>query len=293
MFTESDCRLILFACIEPADANLSKFIFEYGAKDVYYRLIYEKNNLYSKRFPKVINKVSNCNLPKLKEEIAKSECQLITPEDSDWPLGANDLDTPPIALLIKGRRDALKELNKSISIVGSRKPTNYGVQIARYLSRRAAECGVLVVSGGAVGIDSTAHVDSIAINGSTISVQAAGFNHLYPKENIKLFTEIMKSGLLISEVMPDTPSKPHRFLIRNRLIAALSKATVVVEAEYVSGSIRTAIAAAEIFRPVFAVPGEVTSPLSQGCHRLIAERIADIATNFEDILDVILPLQIR
>lgn len=293
MFTESDCRLILFACIEPGDANLSKFIFEYGAKDVYYRLIYEKNNLYSKRFPKVINKVSNCNLPKLKEEIAKSECQLITPEDSDWPLGANDLDTPPIALLIKGRRDALKELNKSISIVGSRKPTNYGVQIARYLSRRAAECGVLVVSGGAVGIDSTAHVDSIAINGSTISVQAAGFNHLYPKENIKLFTEIMKSGLLISEVMPDTPSKPHRFLIRNRLIAALSKATVVVEAEYVSGSIRTAIAAAEIFRPVFAVPGEVTSPLSQGCHRLIAERIADIATNFEDILDVILPLQIR
>lgn len=293
MFTESDCRLILFACIEPGDANLSKFIFEYGAKDVYHRLIYEKNNLYSKRFPKVINKVSNCNLPKLKEEIAKSECQLITPEDSDWPLGANDLDTPPIALLIKGRRDALKELNKSISIVGSRKPTNYGVQIARYLSRRAAECGVLVVSGGAVGIDSTAHVDSIAINGSTISVQAAGFNHLYPKENIKLFTEIMKSGLLISEVMPDTPSKPHRFLIRNRLIAALSKATVVVEAEYVSGSIRTAIAAAEIFRPVFAVPGEVTSPLSQGCHRLIAERIADIATNFEDILDVILPLQIR
>jgi DNA processing protein len=293
VFTESDCRLILFACIEPADVNLSKFIFEYGAKDVYYRLIYEKNNLYSKRFPKVINKVSNCNLPKLKEEIAKSECQLITPEDSDWPLGANDLDTPPIALLIKGRRDALKELNKSISIVGSRKPTNYGVQIARYLSRRAAECGVLVVSGGAVGIDSTAHVDSIAINGSTISVQAAGFNHLYPKENIKLFTEIMKSGLLISEVMPDTPSKPHRFLIRNRLIAALSKATVVVEAEYVSGSIRTAIAAAEIFRPVFAVPGEVTSPLSQGCHRLIAERIADIATNFEDILDVILPLQIR
>lgn len=293
MLTESDCRLILFACIEPADTNLSKLIFEYGAKDVYHRLISEKNNLYSKRFPKLINEVFHCNLPKLKEVILKSECQLITPEDSDWPLGVNDLDTPPIALLIKGRRDALKELNNSISIVGSRKPTKYGVQIARYLSRRAAECGVLVVSGGAVGIDRSAHVDSIAMKGSTISVQAAGFNHLYPKENIKLFTEIMKTGLLISEVMPDTPSKPYRFLIRNRLIAALSKATVVVEAEYVSGSIRTARDAAEIFRPVFAVPGEVTSPLSQGCHRLIAERIADIATNFEDILDVILPLQIR
>lgn len=293
MLTESDCRLILFACIEPADTNLSKLISEYGAKDVYNRLISERRNLYNEKLLKIVTKISHCNLQVLEEEILKSDCQLITPEDSDWPLGVNDLDTPPIALLIKGRRESLKQLNNSISIVGSRKPTNYGVQIARYLSRRAAECGVLVVSGGAIGIDKSAHVDSIAMNGSTISVQAAGFNHLYPKENIKLFTEIMKSGLLISEVMPDTPSKPYRFLIRNRLIAALSKATVVVEAEFISGSIRTARDAAEIFRPVFAVPGEVTSPLSQGCHRLIAERIADIATNFEDILDVILPLQMR
>lgn len=290
MLTESDCRLILFACIEPADANLSKLIFEYGAKDVYYRLSSERRNLHNEKLLKIVTKISHCNLQVLEEEILKSGCQLITPEDSDWPLGVNDLDTPPIALLIKGKRESLKQLDYSISIVGSRKPTNYGVQIARYLSRRAAECGVLVVSGGAIGIDRSAHVDSIAMNGSTISVQAAGFNYLYPKENIKLFTEIMKSGLLISEVMPDTPSKPYRFLIRNRLIAALSKATVVVEAEFISGSIRTARDAAEIFRPVFAVPGEVTSPLSQGCHRLIAERIADIATNFEDILDVILPL---
>lgn len=290
MLTESDCRLILFACIEPADANLSKLIFEYGAKDVYYRLSSERRNLHNEKLLKIVTKISHCNLQVLEEEILKSGCQLITPEDSDWPLGVNDLDTPPIALLIKGKRESLKQLDYSISIVGSRKPTNYGIQIARYLSRRAAECGVLVVSGGAIGIDRSAHVDSIAMNGSTISVQAAGFNYLYPKENIKLFTEIMKSGLLISEVMPDTPSKPYRFLIRNRLIAALSKATVVVEAEFISGSIRTARDAAEIFRPVFAVPGEVTSPLSQGCHRLIAERIADIATNFKDILDVILPL---
>lgn len=290
MLTESDCRLILFACIEPADANLSKLIFEYGAKDVYYRLSSERRNLHNEKLLKIVTKISHCNLQVLEEEILKSGCQLITPEDSDWPLGVNDLDTPPIALLIKGKRESLKQLDYSISIVGSRKPTNYGVQIARYFSRRAAECGVLVVSGGAIGIDRSAHVDSIAMNGSTISVQAAGFNYLYPKENIKLFTEIMKSGLLISEVMPDTPSKPYRFLIRNRLIAALSKATVVVEAEFISGSIRTARDAAEIFRPVFAVPGEVTSPLSQGCHRLIAERIADIATNFKDILDVILPL---
>ena len=116
---------------------------------------------------------------------------------------------------------------------------------------------------------------------------------MYPNDNKKLFDHISTSGLLISEVMPNVASKPYRFLIRNRLIAALSKATVVVEAEFVSGSIRTARDAAEIFRPVFAIPGEVTSALSEGCHRLIAERIADIATNLDEILEIITPLQLR
>jgi DNA processing protein len=93
--------------------------------------------------------------------------------------------------------------------------------------------------------------------------------------------------------MPSASTAPYKFLIRNRLIAALTKATVVVEAEFVSGSIRTARDAAEIFRPVFAIPGEITSPLSEGCHRLISERVADIATSLDEILDVITPLQLR
>jgi DNA processing protein len=93
--------------------------------------------------------------------------------------------------------------------------------------------------------------------------------------------------------MPDVSSQPYRFLIRNRLIAALAKTTVVVEAKFVSGSIRTARDAAEIFRPVFAIPGPVNSPLSEGCHRLIAERVADIATSLDEILEVITPLQLR
>ena len=93
--------------------------------------------------------------------------------------------------------------------------------------------------------------------------------------------------------MPNVASKPYRFLIRNRLIASLSRATVVVEAKFVSGSIRTARDAAEMFRPVFAIPGPVHSPLSEGCHRLIAERVADIATTLPEILEVITPLQLR
>lgn len=293
MLSESDCRLILFACIEPANTYFSKLICEYGAKEVYHRIISAKSLIYGKNLEMLTSKILDCKVQNLKSEIERTACQLITPEDPDWPAGVNDLDLPPIALLIKGNRGILKDLYKSISIVGSRKPTTYGNQMARYLSRRAANSGILVVSGGAVGIDSTAHIEVLAMKGSTICVQAAGFNYLYPKENRKLFEEITKTGLLISEVMPGTQSKPFRFLTRNRLIAALSKATVVVEAEYISGSIRTARDAAEIFRPVFAVPGEVTSPLSQGCHRLIAERVADIATSFEDIFAAILPLQFK
>jgi hypothetical protein len=142
------------------------------------------------------------------------------------------------------------------------------------------ESRIIVISGPNAG-------------GKTIAVLAGGFNNLYPFENRELFSQITKAGLLISEVMPSIKTMPARFLNRNRLIAALSMATVVVEAEFVSGSIRTARDAAEIFRPVFAIPGQISSKLSDGCHRLIAERIADIATSLDEILEVIKPLQLR
>jgi DNA processing protein len=129
--------------------------------------------------------------------------------------------------------------------------------------------------------------------GKTLAVLAGGINNFYPPENHQMFSQIAENGLLISEVMPSVRTVPARFLNRNRLIAALSKATVVVEAEFVSGSIRTARDAAEIFRPVFAIPGPISSKLSDGCHRLIAERIADIATSLDEIVEVIKPLQLR
>ena len=201
--------------------------------------------------------------------------------------------TPPIGLVFLGNRESLATLEHSISIVGSRRPSNYGVAVAKKLSNEAALSGVCVVSGGAYGIDTAAHTGALEAKGVTISVLAAGVNNLYPPENQALFKQISASGLLVSEWMPSGSTAAYKFLIRNRLIAALTKATVVVEAEFVSGSIRTARDAAEIFRPVFAIPGEITSPLSEGCHRLISERVADIATSLDEILDVITPLQLR
>ena len=293
MLTESEARLILFSCIEPADNFWSGEIFQTNALAVLERVI---NGKYYGKLPEYLGlqqKISKSDLHNLKKELIDSSSTFLTPEDPDWPSGLNDLISPPIGLVIKGDRNTLKNLDKSISIVGSRKPTSYGYQIAKSLAMQAVKQELVVVSGGAYGIDTASHIGALAGDGKTICILAGGLNHLYPLENSKLFNKITISGLLISEVMPNVLSKPYRFLIRNRLIAALSKATVVVEAEFVSGSIRTARDAAEIFRPVFAIPGEVTSSLSEGCHRLIAERIADIATSLDEILEIIKPLQLR
>lgn len=293
MINEELARLILFANIEPADNYWSYEICQRGALDVYQRIIAGNHYLKQQNIIKLQQSITETSIEQLQLEISKSGSEFITPISNDWPTALADLATEPIGLLIKGDRSLLGKLDRSISIVGSRKPTNYGLQLSNILAKQSVEAGLLVVSGGAYGIDTAAHQGALSANGKTICVLAGGINKLYPADNRALFSKIIKNGLLISEVMPNVSSQPYRFLIRNRLIAALAKVTVVVEAEFVSGSIRTARDAAEIFRPVFAIPGSVTSPLSEGCHRLIAERVADIATSINEILEVITPLQLR
>jgi DNA processing protein len=293
VINEARARLILFSIIEPADPFWSYEINQRGGLSVYHRIISGNHYLKQQDILKLQQQITHIQVKDLELEISKAAGVFITPEDNDWPIALADLATPPIGLVIVGDRNVLLKLDKSISIVGSRQPTDYGLQLSYSLASQASLAGLVVVSGGAYGIDTACHNGALSVGGLCISVLAGGINKLYPLENQKLFRNITKSGLLISEVMPNTESKPYRFLIRNRLIAALSKSTVVVEAKFISGSIRTARDAAEIFRPVFAIPGPVTSPLSEGCHRLIAERVADIATSLDEILEVITPLQMR
>ncbi len=226
-------------------------------------------------------------------EIAKAGAFLLTPEDVDWPVSLNDLAAPPIALLIKGQREYLPNLINSISIVGTRNPTPYGRRIAEDFGAGVADHEWAVVSGGAIGIDAAAHNGCLVGEGVTVAILGGGFNKNYPAAHEKLFAEISESGLLISEVMPDVPAIPHRFLTRNRLIAALSKATIVVEAAFRSGSLRTARDAAEIFRPVMAVPGPINSPTSEGCHRLIAERVAELVSSVSEVMELVKPISIK
>ena len=293
MINEARARLILFSIIQPADPFWSYEINQRGGLSVYHRIISGNYYLKQQEILKLQQQIMQRQVKDLELEISKAGGVFITPEDNDWPTSLADLATPPIGLVIAGDRSVLLKLDKSISIVGSRQPTNYGLQLSYSLASQASLAQLVVVSGGAYGIDTASHQGALSVGGISIAVLAGGINRLYPLENQKLFKDITKSGLLISEVMPNIESKPYRFLIRNRLIAALSRSTVVVEAKFISGSIRTARDAAEIFRPVFAIPGPVTSALSEGCHRLIAERVADIATSLDEILEVITPLQMR
>ena len=293
MINEAMARLILFSIIQPADLFWSYEINQRGGLSVYHRIISGNYYLKQQEILKLQQQITHIQVKDLELEISKATGVFITPEDNDWPISLADLATPPIGLVIAGDRSVLLKLDKAISIVGSRQPTNYGLQLSYSLASQASLAQLVVVSGGAYGIDTAAHQGALSVGGLSIAVLAGGINRLYPLENQKLFKDITKSGLLISEVMPNVESKPYRFLIRNRLIAALSRSTVVVEAKFISGSIRTARDAAEIFRPVFAIPGPVTSALSEGCHRLIAERVADIATSLDEILEVITPLQMR
>ena len=293
MLDEKTAKLILFSSVDPVDIFWQGEVLRNGAVDTYQKIIKGSSYLKISDFPQIRNRALNADVEYLKSEIIAANAQFISSEDFDWPVSCQDLSAPPIGLIIKGERKLLTQLSKSISIVGSRRPTNYGLSVANQLATDASKQEIVVISGGAYGIDSAAHQATLMAGGKTLAVLAGGVNNLYPLENRQMFAKIAEKGLLISEVMPSVKTMPARFLNRNRLIAALSKTTVVVEAEFVSGSIRTARDAAEIFRPVFAIPGSISSKLSDGCHRLIAERIADIATSLDEIVEVIKPLQLR
>jgi DNA processing protein len=293
MSLEIMARAELFAAIEGGSEFWTSEIATFGTQAVREKLL-NSGYLESKNSAgKISERLATLKGEEVLEQIEKAGAYFLAPDDVEWPTQLADLGAPPIALLIKGEREYLSQLSNSISIVGTRNPTNYGVRIAEDFAAGVCDREWAVVSGGAIGIDAAAHRGALAAEGITVAVLGGGFNKNYPAAHEKLFAEISLSGLLISEVMPDVHAAPHRFLIRNRLIAAISKTTVVIEAAFRSGSLRTARDAAEIFRPVMAVPGPINSPTSEGCHRLIAERCAELVSSISEVMELVLPLAVK
>jgi len=276
-------RAALFSTIEGGHTFWCAEISSHSALKVYNKLL---NGGYDPiKYEKLITTLRATNSDQILSEIDKHYARLITPADDDWPEQLNDLAAPPIGLIIKGNISALHQ--PSLAIVGTRNPTSYGARIAGDFAAGFVDREWAIVSGGAYGIDSYAHKGALIAEGVTVAVVASGIDINYPAGNTRLFAEICESGAMVTEFMPGHKALPNRFLTRNRLIAALSKATLVVEAAFRSGSLRTARDAAEIFRPVMAIPGPITSPTSEGCHRLIGERAAEIVTSVADAVEFV------
>jgi DNA protecting protein DprA len=279
-------RARLFAAVEGGSTFWSREVFSNSAVYVLNKAL---NGAYDPiKYARTIEKLKLSNADQVLQSISDCSATFLTPQDSTWPLSVNDLAAPPIALVIKGDPKFLT--GNSLAIVGTRNPTQYGVRIAQDFAAGFVDRDWAIVSGGAYGIDAAAHKGALVSEGITVAVIAAGIDINYPAGNARLFAEIIDLGCLVSEVTPGTPAIPSRFLTRNRLIAALSNATLVVEAAFRSGSLRTARDAAELMRPVMAIPGPITSPVSEGCHRLIGERAAEIVTSVADAVELLSPM---
>ena len=223
--------------------------------------------------------------------------RLVTPDDDEWPglafasftgapVRAKPQGQVPLALWVIGplRLDDVAE--RAVAIVGTRASTAYGEHVAADLSAGLAEHEVAIVSGGAYGIDGAAHRAALAVDGVTVAVLAGGVDVLYPAGHSALLHRIGANGLLVSEYPPGVRPARHRFLTRNRLVAALSGATVVVEAGIRSGAASTAAWARALGRVVFAVPGPITSSASIGCHTLL-QAGAELVTRAEEIREIV------
>lgn len=226
------------------------------------------------------------------------DARLITSDDAEWPawsllpltrLEPNAHGDEPIALWVRGPARLDDIAAASISLVGSRAASSYGEHVTGKLSSELCAQGWAVVSGGAYGVDGAAHRAALASAGTTVAVLACGIDRDYPAGHARLLAEVASSGAVISEYAPGTTAARHRFLTRNRLVAALSSATVVVEAGKRSGAANTAAWARAIDRPVGAVPGPVTSATSVGCHRLIADGLGVLVTDAASVITLAVP----
>ncbi|CAD5995535.1 DNA-processing protein DprA [Agreia sp. COWG] len=230
--------------------------------------------------------VSNAAISALRQAALVSS-RLLLPDDPLWPQGFADLGVhAPLALWLRGVNDAVGSLGTSIALVGARAATGYGEHMAMEFGAGLSDRRICVVSGAAYGIDGMVHRAALASGGLTVAFLAGGVDRFYPSGHDALLQRISTVGAVMSELPCGSPPTKWRFLQRNRLIAASSRATVVIEAGHRSGSLNTAAHASSVGRPLGAVPGPVTSPSSAGCHRLIREFDATCVTTVDEVVEL-------
>lgn len=283
-------RAYLSWVAEAPAAGLARFVAEVGPVEAAQRV-------KAGAVPEAVAKETHARRPvdRATEHLdAAAACgaRLLTPEHPEWPhwpflgftaCGRGEL-APPVALWVRGPGSLEQLCDQAVGVVGSRAATGYGVHVASEVGAGMADAGFTVVSGAALGIDGAAHRGALAVEAPTVAVLACGIDRAYPLAHEVLLGRIAATGLVVSEYPPGSVPGRHRFLVRNRLIAGLSGAVLVVEAGVRSGAQRTAADARALGRPVLAVPGPITSGMSAGCHRLIQEG-AVLVTSTAEVLE--------
>ncbi|MFF3486393.1 DNA-processing protein DprA [Streptomyces sp. NPDC002701] len=266
-------RALLARVVEPGDEICGRWLREHGAGEVVRRLTGGGQQLPGVTDTRWAGLRARAERTDPRGDLAlarDSGTRFVCPGDAEWPAQLDDLgDAGPIGLWVRGLPSLRMWALRSVAVVGARACTEYGAHMASTLGAGLAERGWVVVSGGAYGVDGAAHRGALGAGGATVAVLACGVDRPYPRGHTQLITRIAEQGLVIGELPPGDHPTPSRFIQRNRVIAALTRGTVVVEAAYRSGALVTARAAQRLGRSTMGVPGPATSGLSAGVHELL------------------------
>jgi DNA processing protein len=290
-------RVALNALAEPGDPRFARLVVELGAHELFSRLAAEVDldGLRSQSS----ERLAGLDPVRVLEQADRMGIRFVVPGDEEWPEQMVDLDRveplngmvgAPLGLWVRGPCSLAQVLHDSVAVVGSRSATSYGTQVAADMAAHLAGHGTTVVSGAAYGIDQAAHRGAMAAGGTTIAVLACGVDRAYPPGHKPLVDLIASSGAVVSDLRPGCAPSRHRFLARNRLIAAMTRGTVVVEAAVRSGALNTASWAQRMQRTVMGVPGPVTSAPSEGVHELVRTAAASLVTRGEHVRELLAPM---
>ncbi len=296
MSADRVARAALSRLSEPGDVRLAALVAQLGATKVYDLLRDEQD--VAGVYTDVAARLRGLDPERELDEAAATGIRFICPGDPEWPAPLDELDRAeplqgrggaPLGLWVKGPLSLAEACARSAAVVGSRSATTYGADVASGISADLAADGVCVVSGAAFGIDQAAHRGALAMKGKTVAVLACGVDRVYPAAHKSLLDYIADTGLVASELPPGCSPTRLRFLSRNRVIAALTHGTVVVEAAVRSGALNTANWAVRLNRVLMGVPGPVTSAPSEGVHQLIRGRGAALVTRGSEVLELLAP----
>lgn len=296
---ERVARMRMSRIAEPGDADACALVREHTAVALVERL--SAGGLPHKKATGWAERLPTADADVLQRMGSRVGARFVVPGDDEWPWPLRDLAFAesntqerragePFGLWLRGPLSLAETAEKAVAIVGARAATAYGEHVAGSLAAGCAATGAPVVSGGAYGIDAAAHRGALAADGPTIAVLASGIDRLYPVAHSGLLDDVATTGLLVSEAAPGCAPSRSRFLVRNRLIAALTQGTVVVEAALRSGSLNTARWARDLGRVLMGVPGPVTSMQSAGVHEMLRQPESVLVTDAAEVLEMIAPI---